>query len=247
MEKQEEEKKYYYLDEGEKIGPLTFTELKLSGLKRNTLVWHPGLENWKPAFEIEVLKFKFPDLGAKIIDGKISEGRKNTEAAVKVWKSSGYKDAPTVFMFFFIFICFMGALLIGAGENSSEKNMGIGMVLVSIIFLALFILFISIGKEEYRIGINYNEGVLWVKRSSQKKIHKEEWAGRIQEFIITSSTEKKLNVLVKVGGVPQRVRTKKWVLQVALDGSKFSWPVPGSVFYSKKDARAVSGVVATLL
>jgi len=195
MENNSEEKIYYYIDDGIKIGPLTFTELELSGTKRDTLVWHPGLDNWQPAHKIEVLKFRFPDVAPKNISQQNQYGNRNPELAVKVWKSSTYKDAPIIFMFLFLFVCFMGVVLIAASEKS-EKGLGVGIVVVSLVFLGLFILFKSIGKEIYRIGINYDKGLLWVSRPSVKKECKEEWAGKIQKFEIAISSYKRFNYMV---------------------------------------------------
>src|SRR6476660_8548814 len=51
---------WFYTREGEKVGPLTFGELKMrvsegSVDPRNDMVWTVGMETWKPAGEIEGL------------------------------------------------------------------------------------------------------------------------------------------------------------------------------------------------
>lgn len=46
---------YYVLIGGTKKGPLTFEELKESGLNADTLVWREGLSEWVKASELEDL------------------------------------------------------------------------------------------------------------------------------------------------------------------------------------------------
>lgn len=51
---------WFYTREGERIGPLTFGDLKVRVIEgvidpRNDLVWTVGMESWKPAGEIEGL------------------------------------------------------------------------------------------------------------------------------------------------------------------------------------------------
>ena len=49
-------KEFYYLDGSEQKGPLRIDQLILLGLKPDTLVWTEGMEDWKPAKEIEDLE-----------------------------------------------------------------------------------------------------------------------------------------------------------------------------------------------
>jgi len=46
-------KKYFYSNGEEKQGPFSFEEIKKENIKKETLVWFEGLEDWKPAEEIE--------------------------------------------------------------------------------------------------------------------------------------------------------------------------------------------------
>lgn len=47
---------YFVIIDGRKEGPFTFEEAIKLRLKSETLVWHEGLTDWKPAVEIEELK-----------------------------------------------------------------------------------------------------------------------------------------------------------------------------------------------
>ena len=49
-------KEFYYLEGNEQKGPMGIDQLKTVGLKSETLVWTEGLDDWKPAKEVEELK-----------------------------------------------------------------------------------------------------------------------------------------------------------------------------------------------
>lgn len=46
-------KKYFYSNGEEKQGPFSLEEIKKENITKETLVWFEGLEDWKPAAEIE--------------------------------------------------------------------------------------------------------------------------------------------------------------------------------------------------
>lgn len=47
--------KYYYYQSGEQKGPVDLDALKDANINADTLIWHEGLPEWKPASEIEEL------------------------------------------------------------------------------------------------------------------------------------------------------------------------------------------------
>lgn len=49
-------KHYYYAENDQQLGPFTLDELKTKRLKRSTLVWTDGMENWASANDIDDLK-----------------------------------------------------------------------------------------------------------------------------------------------------------------------------------------------
>jgi len=53
------ENKYYIVLDGKECGPYTYDELKTLSIKRDTLVWEQGMENWDSAENIENLKSLF--------------------------------------------------------------------------------------------------------------------------------------------------------------------------------------------
>jgi hypothetical protein len=53
---------YFYIDaEGRQKGTFSPEELRQEGIKRDTLVWTQGMEQWKRAEETEELRFLFSD------------------------------------------------------------------------------------------------------------------------------------------------------------------------------------------
>jgi len=52
-------REYYYLENGVQKGPIETDQLKLLGIKPDTLVFTHGFDNWKPANEVNELKFLF--------------------------------------------------------------------------------------------------------------------------------------------------------------------------------------------
>lgn len=54
--------RYFYIDtEGNQKGTFSPEELRREGVKRDTLVWTQGMEQWKRAEEVEELSFLFSD------------------------------------------------------------------------------------------------------------------------------------------------------------------------------------------
>lgn len=52
--------RYFYIDaEGKQKGTFTAIELKQENIKRDTLVWTQGMEQWKRAEEVEELQYLF--------------------------------------------------------------------------------------------------------------------------------------------------------------------------------------------
>lgn len=54
-------KQFYYTDGANKFGPMTIEDLKLKGIKPETLVWYEGLDNWVAASQLVELKSLFGD------------------------------------------------------------------------------------------------------------------------------------------------------------------------------------------
>ena len=85
------------------------------------------------------------------------------------------------------------------------------------------------------------------RRPPRIQIHKENWGNKIKSFHIEKSSSSRFVTAGNIGGVPKRVVTKKWELKVSLEGKDYLWPVPGSVFYAKKEADELIGKINMLL
>ena len=48
---------YYFIkEEGKESGPYTIKQLECKSLNKDTLVWHAGIKQWSPAYNIYELK-----------------------------------------------------------------------------------------------------------------------------------------------------------------------------------------------
>ncbi len=70
-------KKYFFSDGKDKQGPFSLEELKNKDIKKETLIWFQGLEDWKPAEEIkefeEILELIPPPIVADYIETNIED------------------------------------------------------------------------------------------------------------------------------------------------------------------------------
>ena len=49
-------REYYYFTNGEQRGPLSIDQLKMAGIKPDTLVWTEGMDDWELAEDVGELK-----------------------------------------------------------------------------------------------------------------------------------------------------------------------------------------------
>lgn len=235
-----EEQKYYYIDNDIQIGPLTFTELKLSGIKKDTMVWFNGMADWAQAGTVAELNPIFKNLSPppfikKDISKPVSQTDLYSQIACQVWKSRIRRESSIVFKFIGWFLIPIGILLLLAG-STEEKGIAIFIVLFGLFLLIIGILIKSTGKEIFRLSVDKSTNLLKVERAGNKKNFQEDWANRIKKFEIMKTVHRSGK------GTYALFELKVW-----LTGSEYSWPVPGSVFYSKKDAENVLSQANKLL
>ena len=98
---------YYYAKNEEKIGPLSLDELKKIELKKDTLVWHEGLDDWIKAEDVSELKSLFAEKKTDN-ESKIIEAEENKPAEEGKKKSKNQKiiliNIFISFVFYLIFI-----------------------------------------------------------------------------------------------------------------------------------------------
>ena len=79
-------KKYFYIKDDQKIGPLSTEDLSTADLNKDTLVWFQGLDYWTPMGEIEelksVLEIKPPPI--PIVPPPVSEVKLNLKSTEKL-------------------------------------------------------------------------------------------------------------------------------------------------------------------
>tara|TARA_B110000240_G_C13337466_1_gene383993 strand:- start:197 stop:772 length:576 start_codon:yes stop_codon:yes gene_type:complete len=78
-------KKYFLSDGKEKHGPLSIEELKKENISKETLIWFEGLEDWKPAKELDeikpILELQPPQILSEEKNESISPKENKTETA----------------------------------------------------------------------------------------------------------------------------------------------------------------------
>ena len=87
-------KKYFYSIGDEKHGPFSIEELAKENISKDTLIWHQGLSDWRPAKEISevlpALEVMPPPIQAKMNsnlssqDSKISKFSRNNMIIIAV-------------------------------------------------------------------------------------------------------------------------------------------------------------------
>lgn len=98
---------YYYAKNEEKTGPLSLDELKKVDLKKDTLIWYDGIDDWIKAEDVNELKDIFADKKSHN-DSKIIETEEN-KPTVKGQKVSKNQKIILInifisFVFYLIFI-----------------------------------------------------------------------------------------------------------------------------------------------
>ena len=76
-------KKYFYSDGKVKHGPLSLDEIKQENITKETLIWFEGLDDWKPAKELDDLKSILELQPPPIISGGINESTETVKEVVK--------------------------------------------------------------------------------------------------------------------------------------------------------------------
>lgn len=70
---------YYYSYNNEKTGPISLEELKKIDLKKDTLIWHDGLDKWVKAEELDDFKDLFIDRKIEMHNKSVSDKNDDTE------------------------------------------------------------------------------------------------------------------------------------------------------------------------
>lgn len=90
---------YFYSDNGEQRGPVSYDELNQIGISKNTLVWRDGLDDWKEAGSIPELSGLFAetakqvqsDYSSTIISSR--DGEKAEDESLEIDNTKMFKHA----------------------------------------------------------------------------------------------------------------------------------------------------------
>lgn len=75
-------KKYFYSIGTDKLGPFSFEELTSENLTRESLIWFEGLDDWKPAKDIEELNEVFKLIPPPITKNKLLVKSENSRISL---------------------------------------------------------------------------------------------------------------------------------------------------------------------
>ena len=76
---------FYYSDGVQSLGPFPLEQLKTKNITRNTLVWHTGMADWKPAGEVSELSALFNNSVTGNAPTSPNIPNKNIGAIPKTW------------------------------------------------------------------------------------------------------------------------------------------------------------------
>lgn len=103
-----ENRQYFYLKNGQQIGPVSFEELKKLSICKDTLVWHEGLSDWTQAQNVDELKTLFVVAPPPIPNNIQSANEKVTNKEVSKTK----KSKPIVVFLFIVIILMVAGIAI---------------------------------------------------------------------------------------------------------------------------------------
>lgn len=91
--------KHYFYSDGEKQkGPFTFEQLKNENIKKETLIWFEGLDDWKPAKEIQELDEIFELIPPPIPKNEFDREHESTEPNYEREESNDTRDESESFV-----------------------------------------------------------------------------------------------------------------------------------------------------
>ena len=122
---------YYYAKNEEKIGPLSLDELKKIDLKKDTLVWYEGLDDWVKAEEFKELRDFF-----KVSSSDVTQEKPKTSILSKYPLFVFINIIPSYL--FFIFIYFPELDNYNPNSSSIPEFLGANFVLLFSFIISLF-------------------------------------------------------------------------------------------------------------
>lgn len=91
-------KHYFYSDGENQKGPFTFEQLKNENIKKETLIWFEGLDDWKPAKEIRELDEIFELIPPPIPKSEFNKEHESTEPDKESVESNDTSDESESFV-----------------------------------------------------------------------------------------------------------------------------------------------------
>jgi len=140
---------YYYEENGKQLGPFTIDELKEKRLKKKTLVWKEGLEDWVDGDTLDDLNGIFisqpPSLQKKLKNNVINNKNDTAEE----------RDIDASIIGILLFFSPMLLMLFYNPSNSSEREQLIASILLtSLVIIVRVLIMIWVYKISSRLNRN---------------------------------------------------------------------------------------------
>ena len=147
-------KKYFYSNDNQKNGPYTFEELKNENIKKETLIWYEGLDDWTkasnlnemlPILELNPPSFSEIKQDSNLIEKSEIRFEEKNQTTKKV-ETPGLKKASQGWIIAGFIFSFLGGFLgIAIGFNyafgnykKETKKLGWVMAVIGIFSLAIW-------------------------------------------------------------------------------------------------------------
>ena len=154
-------KEYFYSDGGKKNGPLSLEELKRENISKETLIWFEGLDDWKPAGDLDDMKPILELQPPSILSNEKNESIEPEEKAVEVSDKNESQGRPTVKGMFSSPFSFDGRI--------RRTEFGISLIIYWIVLS--FVNAIVVSGEAPIIGFAYIPVIWFLAAQGAKRCH----------------------------------------------------------------------------
>lgn len=150
---------YFYSDNGNQRGPVSYEDLKKAGISKETLVWKDGLDDWQEAGSVPELNGLFSETSPNVEQSHLQEPSSSSDSPegkncideidnTKMFKNAFlFKGRARRSEYLIAYIIFMACLYIPIGIMEASDGSGALSFLCMIIMLGGIYFFLSEGTR----------------------------------------------------------------------------------------------------